>query len=994
MICFEDVIPDENGELPKTPRPKLDCLLHESRLRFINGFDIIASHPDKQATIGNRLHLKFHLGLLRDVILLLAQEYFDRGIPVSYYPSTEPYHSTDSYIILNGDEVDRLPSFKNLCFDDINRLLVDSCPGQRWNEQFTFGFATQNCKDQFDSDIVNLPTIKEVNSLDGVMDNLVVGCNLVDEIDPDYRFHLPEAAREERRQKHASRLVKDYDTEKWPELLRMYLESMSAIRTKHIITRGGRDMYVERKRMIAGGDHKSKPRKKRRVEGQPGGNSSGSSSTTSESSAQDSVSSTESIGKKFLNSLGIPDKKIVFFVHVDRHNGWEKGNDFLASVARTRDLPRERSDPRGMVRRQRELFTFCQRKCNEDATIREDGTDEIMGVLVNHRAVLPRAQKTKDYERLIFDIRATGARIRNGADNYYLRDTHENKSFFYSLLHDAIDVLRRQHNLCVMGRIEMAVALTETNGLEKISRFSHYLSSKRQLTDDFLPFAFNDYCMKRDGGSVASGGKFARSQASFRTPVLGLQFYYSARVILEETRALNLEEKNLANARKAMTRNVRNAGDLRMNEIMTALLFSQVIWNRDAFASPTVPSTLAGGVRKEFFDKSTKMTQSRISRAVEQASDALAWPRSVGEHGMCEALRHKRGEKPGQDPHRVGQSFCFWDERKPSLLIEVPAGGKWKDRKKRTEAEDRNVVRDQCQDNRPNRIFHWELGEYNRKASLVQYVKDAEASGADPFRVIYPTSRSRSQGTKEEGMSLFLDYLSEHKIEVDVVPRKTRAQLNAYIADGGQGMKEKKRKAKEGQGKSEKTRKAQRGLTLSDPIDDCSTLSDSSISTSIPPTIAVRANSAHRRSIDLAGEAKKIWRIAYGTDLPSCEPTQLWCQDRQVRHRPQIEGHVCHVIDNLPPCALLETKLEEDEKGNLVFRTKQLAKRATFWWIVANVGQRETFVKWARRLMGGVGVVRLGVTHREVNSTFTTIVENTGGEIVIQHGGEEMKISV
>ena len=79
---------------------------------------------------------------------------------------------------------------------------------------------------------------------------------------------------------------------------------------------------------------------------------------------------------------------------------------------------------------------------------------------------------------------------------------------------------------------------------------------------------------------------------------------------------------------------------------------------------------------------------------------------------------------------------------------------------------------------------------------MVQYVKDAKASGVDPFRVIFPTLRSRSEGTKEEGMAMFLDYLIDHDIEVTVVPKKTRAKLNAYIAAGGQGKKEKKRKAK------------------------------------------------------------------------------------------------------------------------------------------------------------------------------------------------------
>ena len=135
------------------------------------------------------------------------------GIPILYYPSMMPYHKTNSFIILNGNETEKLPSFKDLCFDDIDHLLVDSCPGQRWSEQATFGFASQNCKDQFDSETINLPTVKAKNSIIGVMQNFVVGCNLVDKIDPEFMFHLNEEERDKRRAKHASCLVRDYD--KW-----------------------------------------------------------------------------------------------------------------------------------------------------------------------------------------------------------------------------------------------------------------------------------------------------------------------------------------------------------------------------------------------------------------------------------------------------------------------------------------------------------------------------------------------------------------------------------------------------------------------------------------------------------------------------------------------------------------------------------------------------------------------------------------------------------
>ena len=86
--------------------------------------------------------------------------------------------------------------------------------------------------------------------------------------------------------------------------------------------------------------------------------------------------------------------------------------------------------------------------------------DESMGILVEHQRHLPSIRKTKDYEHLIADIHSTGARIQKGHDTYYLRDTHTNKCFFYSLLHDAFNIMHSMYDLCVLGRIEMAVTLT------------------------------------------------------------------------------------------------------------------------------------------------------------------------------------------------------------------------------------------------------------------------------------------------------------------------------------------------------------------------------------------------------------------------------------------------------------------------------------------------------------------------------------------------------
>ena len=99
-------------------------------------------------------------------------------------------------------------------------------------------------------------------------------------------------------------------------------------------------------------------------------------------------------------------------------------------------------------------------------------------------------------------------------------------------------------------------------------------------------------------------------------------------------------------------------------------------------------------------------------------------------------------------------------------------------------------------------------------------------------------------------------------------------------------------------------------------------------------------------------------------------------------------------MKNLPPCALLDTKVKEKEDGGLVFKKKQEAKCATYWWIVVNVGDKKLFVNWAKRMLDRKKSVRLNVDCHHEHSTFATICEREGRDIVIEHGGEVLNIAV
>jgi hypothetical protein len=260
----------------------------------------------------------------------------------------------------------------------------------------------------------------------------------------------------------------------------------------------------------------------------------------------------------------------------------------------------------------------------------------------------------------------------------------------------------------------------------------------------------------------------------------------------------------------------------------------------------------------------------------------------------------------------------------------------------------------------------------------VRYVEDSEACGDDPFCVVYPSLRSKSGAKKEEGMAMFIDYLIDYDIDMSVMPNKTRKSLQSYVAAGGKGKKVRKWTVKQ----------------LSAPIKETSLTSQSDVESTIPPTISIRTEIIHSRPVNLATEAAKRWKSAYGQSLPSCDPVPMCCKDRKTVHELHIDGCDSYVMKNLPPCALLDTEVREKDDGGLVFKKKQEAKRATYWWIVVNVGEKKLFVNWAKRMLDGKKSVRLNMDRHHEHSTFATICETEGGDIVIEHGGEVLNIAV
>jgi hypothetical protein len=91
--------------------------------------------------------------------------------------------------ILNGKAVENLQSFHKLDYNIAMSKLRPSVVGQRWNFQHTWGVATLNIRRNNPHDLVNRPTLKKENVMDGILPQFVALSELLLEVDKNHDFY-------------------------------------------------------------------------------------------------------------------------------------------------------------------------------------------------------------------------------------------------------------------------------------------------------------------------------------------------------------------------------------------------------------------------------------------------------------------------------------------------------------------------------------------------------------------------------------------------------------------------------------------------------------------------------------------------------------------------------------------------------------------------------------------------------------------------------------
>ena len=172
---------------------------------------------------------------------------------------------------------------------------------------------------------------------------------------------------------------------------------------------------------------------------------------------------------------------------------------------------------------------------------------------------------------------------------------------------------------------------------------------------------------------------------------------------------------------------VKLAGDLTGNHLFAVAVLRGLIAPREFLTMPVVAKTLCNAVRKRLFDDDKDMTDERIRKATEMASDNLGLHMLGGEHALCESVRAAKGQS-GKDAYHRDQDFVWMSSTEMNgevgIINTIRPGKKTIHR---NEDQDRKAFH-KIRSGDSNQVKHqWWIPEPNRTDCLVHFVKECLA---------------------------------------------------------------------------------------------------------------------------------------------------------------------------------------------------------------------------------------------------------------------------
>jgi hypothetical protein len=235
-------------------------------------------------------------------------------------------------------------------------------------------------------------------------------------------------------------------------------------------------------------------------------------------------------------------------------------------------------------------------------------------------------------------------------------------------------------------------------------------------------------------------------------PYLKAEMLYGLRVLLSIIEDANSGVLSKINAYKKL-KGVKFAGNLTGNHLFAVAVLRGLIVPREFLSTPIVAETLCNAVRKTVFHGDKEMTNDRIRKATEMATEKIGLNMLGGEHALCESVRaEKKTSSPGTDLYFKAQDFVWISSDHHGdngIITELRYGSK--KAIIRPDDKDRNAFHQLHQED-SNPVQHqWWIPEPNRMDCLSHFVKECLANNGNPLQVMHSSANGRDNANKDEG---------------------------------------------------------------------------------------------------------------------------------------------------------------------------------------------------------------------------------------------------
>jgi hypothetical protein len=164
---------------------------------------------------------------------------------------------------------------------------------------------------------------------------------------------------------------------------------------------------------------------------------------------------------------------------------------------------------------------------------------------------------------------------------------------------------------------------------------------------------------QNSGNSVMSQGEAVRHQPHWTRPYLKAEMLYGLCMLLSILEDSNSGLLTRDDTFKRM-KEVKFLGDLTGTHFFAVAVQRGLLINHEYLTKPLVPLTqLCNAGCKHLFEDDKSITNERIWKATEMASENLGLHMIAGELALCEAIRASKEKSPGNYAHHKDQDLLW-----------------------------------------------------------------------------------------------------------------------------------------------------------------------------------------------------------------------------------------------------------------------------------------------------------------------------------------------